>query len=443
MSGGGELGLEELERSWDVPRFPAPPPAETEARLDRRWAETTQLREKISAEVDRRAGEWHELLADLVRIPSVNPSEAGERAMADRVAEHMTALGMSVRQHEPVPNRVSNLATLTGTHSREPMLPNLLYYGHLDTVPPGTAENWTYPPFSATIADGRMWGRGTKDCKLGIVSALAATRVLQDLGIELAGDFLMVTPADEEAGGHRGIASMIDAGWLEGVAACIYGEGQPNRVTVGAHGNFQFKVVVKGKSSHTARKHLGTNAILRALDVARAIDTIAFDDFVPHDVVPGMPTASVNLISGGYKINVVPDRCELHVDLRYPPNYTPAMAEATVRASLDGLRKRPELHDLDYDLETMSLARPYYIPPGHPLALAMARCARETTGSDPVIEGNVASSDARWICLDAEIPVVSFAHGNQSGHQPNEYVDLDAIVANVKSYALLTLLMLG
>jgi acetylornithine deacetylase/succinyl-diaminopimelate desuccinylase family protein len=438
-----EFRLMERDRSWELPELTVPPVEQTQERIAHRWEETAAERREVIAEIDRRADEWVALLQELVRIPSVNPSAEGERALASAVATQMSDLGMTVRQMEPQPTRVSNYATLTGTHSRPSLSENLLYYGHLDTVPVGLESNWKYPPFSATVADGRMWGRGTKDCKLGIAAALASTRVLRDLGIELVGDLMITTPADEETGGHLGIARMIDAGWLDGVKACVYGEGYPERLTIGARGGVQFRVVVKGKSSHTARKEQGINAILRSLRVATTIDGLTFDDFVPHDVVPGRPTASVNLISGGFKINVVPDRCEVEVDLRFPPGYSDSRALAAVESALEGLRSEDGLADLVYEIEAMSVMRPYAVDPAQPVAQALARCVAESTGKQPTMVGMPASSDARWIYLDGRVPVVNFSHGNESGHQPNEYVDLAAIVGNVKSYALMTLLMLG
>lgn len=438
-----EFRLMERHRTWELPELAVPDLAGTQAAIAVRWDELADAREAVCREIDRRAGEWTELLSALVRIPSVNPSPEGERALADHVAGEMRALGMTVRQLEPVPTRVSNYATLAGTHSHPVLSENLLYYGHLDTVPVGLEANWTYPPFSATIAGGRMWGRGAKDCKLGIAAALGSARVLRDLGVELAGDLMITTPADEETGGHLGIARMIDEGWLDGVRACVYGEGYPERLTIGARGGFQFKVTVKGKSSHTARKEQGINAILRALRVAVVIDGLTFGDFTPHPAVPGVPTVSVNLINGGFKINVVPDRCELEADLRFPPGYTDARAEAVIRSALDALRGEADLADLDYELEPLAVMRPYAVDPAQPVAQALARCVTETTGHPPELTGMPASSDARWIYLDAKVPVVNFSHGNESGHQPNEYVDLDAILQNVKSYALLTLLLLS
>ncbi len=287
-----------------------------------------------------------------MRIPSANPSPEMTKPLANFVAERMRDLGMEVRQRETAPNNVSNLARLAGTNPEAARanggIGSLLYYAHLDTVPAGDERNWRFPPFSATVAeDGRMYGRGVKDCKLGMASALAAASALRDADIKLSGDLSIVTPCDEETGGHLGIASMIDAGWLDGIEACIYGEGMPQQLTIGAKGGVDFRVTVRGKSAHTSRKEMGVNAILQAAAVVQAIEAIRFDDYTEHPVVPGGPIASVNLIAGGFKLNVVPDSCALDVDLRFPPGYTADQALAHVQRALDELKAQPEHRDLD------------------------------------------------------------------------------------------------
>jgi acetylornithine deacetylase/succinyl-diaminopimelate desuccinylase family protein len=442
MASSDDFRLSEQHRSWNDPNPSMPPPAETQAQLASRWDALSDERQRICDEVDRRRDEYIELLRDLVHIPSVNPSLDAERPLATFVAEKMRELGMEVRQMEPAPNRVSNLARLPGTGA-DSLMHSLLYYAHLDTVPAGDEGNWRFPPFSATVSDGRIYGRGAKDCKLGMAAALASTSAIRDAGISLGGDLSIVTPADEETGGHLGIAAMLDAGWLDGIEACIYGEGVPERLTIGANGGVQFRVTTRGKSAHTAWKQLGTNAILHAGAVAQAIDQMEFPDCQPHPIVPGQPVASVNLISGGFKLNVVPDRCDLDVDLRFPPGYTAERALARVHDAIEGVRADERFATLQADVHVLSLMRPYAVNPDQPVVRALGMCVADVRGEQSNAIGMPASSDARWLYLDGHIPTVNYSFGNDSGHLPNEYVDIDGYIANIKVYALASLLLLA
>jgi acetylornithine deacetylase/succinyl-diaminopimelate desuccinylase family protein len=438
-----DFRLSERDRTWHDPELAAPPLAETQAHLAERWAALAAERQRVREEIGRRRDEFIALLQELVRIPSVNPSPEWEQPLATVVAQRMRALGMQVRQLEPAPKRVSNLSTLHGAGAGRSLLRNLLYFAHLDTVPPGDARNWRFDPFSATIADGRMYGRGVKDCKHGMAAALANAAAIQSAGIALDGDLLVVTPCDEETGGHLGIAAMIDAGWLEGVEGCVYAEGMPHQLTIGAFGGVKFRVAVRGRSTHTARKELGVNAILHACAVAQAIDAVTFDDCSPHPVVPGQPVASVNLISGGFKLNVVPDLCTLDVDLRFPPGYTAEQALAQVEQAIEALRAEERYRALDAQIAPLSISRPYAMSADQPIVQAVALAAEDVLGERPTPQGMQASSDARWLYLDARIPTVKYSFGNDSAHLPNEYMDIEGYIKNIEVFALTNLLLLG
>ncbi|MEM3684812.1 MAG: M20/M25/M40 family metallo-hydrolase, partial [Conexivisphaerales archaeon] len=213
--------LLELDRNWPVqPPDPKPLWMNPKEKL----ANINQQKEKVFAIIDSMRDEAISFFQDLIKIPSVNPSEAFEKELADFVASKMKNLGMEVRQIEPVKNRVSDWSLLKGSTSDR----TLVFYSHLDTVPVGDINAWKYPPFDARIADGKIIGRGSKDCKLGIASSLMAIEAIQRAGIRLAGDAMVITCADEETGGQLGIAKMIETGWVRG-DFCIYGEGVPDR----------------------------------------------------------------------------------------------------------------------------------------------------------------------------------------------------------------------
>jgi len=175
--------------------------------------------------------------------------------------------------------------------------------------------------------------------------------------------------------------------------------------------------------------------------LAPVIDALDFPDWQPHPVVPYPPVASVNVIQGGFKANVVPDRCSITVDVRFPPGMTHQTILARVQAVL------AELQALDpplgpVDIELTNLARPSYVEPDEPLVHYVARAVAEVTGAQPRAIGMPATSDSRWILLDAGIPIVNFSMGNDSGHRPNEWCGIQDLIDNVKIYALASMLLL-
>ncbi|HYU21070.1 MAG TPA: ArgE/DapE family deacylase [Chloroflexota bacterium] len=439
------IRLMELQpgRSWDRPRSPIPPLEQTEREIEQRLAAVAPQRERVFAAIDAMRDRIVACLQGLVRIPSVNPGDFPtpddrfEKDLADHVSGEMLALGMEVRQIEPAPRRTSVLGRRRGTAGDR----SLLFYAHLDTVPFGDPAEWTYPPLSATLADGKVWGRGAKDCKLGLAAALTALRAFEDAEIRLAGDLQIVAPADEEMGGQWGIAQMIAQDMIKADWA-IYGEGMPDFITIGHRGMMNLKITTHGVTAHTARKHLGQNAILKMCRLAPRIDAIEFTRWQPHPVVPAGPVASANVVRGGFKENVVPDRCSLTVDVRFPPgcHHQPLVDE--VRAAIEqAQREFPYLGEVD--LELVNIARPSFVDPDEPLVRYMQRVASEVQGRQVEARGMLATSDSRWILLDAGIPVVNFSMGNVSGHRPNEWAGVEDLIANTKIYALIALALLG
>src|SRR6188474_3369847 len=118
------------------------------------------------------AGEVQRLLADLIRIPSVNPSlgptaasDAGEEAVAVFARDWLAAHGLRSRLEEAVPGRPNVVAEIGAGHS-----PTLILCGHLDTV---ATAGMTMPPFEPRVENGRMYGRGSYDMKGGVAAAMA------------------------------------------------------------------------------------------------------------------------------------------------------------------------------------------------------------------------------------------------------------------------------
>jgi succinyl-diaminopimelate desuccinylase len=373
--------------------------------------------------------EYISFLQELVRIPSVNPSAEFEKPLADRLAGEMRRLGMDVQQFEPHPNRVSDFGRYRGSRGET----SLLFDAHLDTVAPGDAADWQFPPFSATIHDGRLYGRGSKDCKLGIAAAVMALRTLRECGIQTQGDILMAFTADEETGGHLGLGDLVQRGVVKADWA-IYCEGMPDGVALGHWGWYQFQLTTRGKASHTARKKAGINAILQMCRVAPVLEAMTLGE-------GERPVASVNMIQGGFKENVVPDRCTITVDVRFPIGYT---AEA-LTGRIDQIVAELKQQEPGLELEPprlINLARPSSLSQREPIVSYLQASVREVRGETPSLQYGRHTSDTRWLLLDAGIPVVGYSCGNETGHMANEYVGLEDYIQNVKIYTLLCLLLL-
>lgn len=104
-------------------------------------------------------------------------------------------------------NGYSLLYTWKGSDTTQPPM---LLMGHMDVVPiePGTEGKWKYPPFSGTVADGMVWGRGAIDDKVGVLSVLEAVELLLSQGFQPRRTVYLAFGHDEELGGRRGAAAL-------------------------------------------------------------------------------------------------------------------------------------------------------------------------------------------------------------------------------------------
>jgi acetylornithine deacetylase/succinyl-diaminopimelate desuccinylase-like protein len=143
---------------------------------------------------------------NIVRFATVNTGvmpTGNETPCCEYIRSRLAAEGITGAITESAPGRGNLVARLQGVGG-----PSLLFMSHLDVVPVEDAGAWRYPPFTAEVADGKIWGRGSDDCKAVTTAAYFATVLLKRQGLPLRGDLIFTATADEESGGNYGY------GWL-------------------------------------------------------------------------------------------------------------------------------------------------------------------------------------------------------------------------------------
>jgi succinyl-diaminopimelate desuccinylase len=251
-----------------------------------------------------------ELTRALISLDTVNPP-GNEEAAARLLGEFLREGGLQVDYHVLAEGRLGLVACLKGESS----LPPLCFCGHLDTVPPGGAA-WQSPPTEARVSAGRIHGRGASDMKSGLAAMTSALMRLSGISRRRA-DVVLIFTAGEETG-SEGAFRMVREGVLPAaVGALVVGEPSGNAAYLGHKGALWLTCRAKGKSAHGSMPEQGDNAILKA---ARAV--LALEDLLGHDRPHpklGRPTLNVGTISGGTKINMVPDVADFTLDLRTVP----------------------------------------------------------------------------------------------------------------------------
>jgi acetylornithine deacetylase/succinyl-diaminopimelate desuccinylase-like protein len=394
-------------------------------------------KQRAWAEIERRRDEAIGLFADLVRIPSPNPPGGGEKDVARYCKAYLEALGAEVTQHEFQEGRTQNVALLRGRTGGK----TLLFVSHLDTTPI-TEEGWTYPPLSATIVDGWLYGRGSNNMKVGLAAAMFAQRVIRDLGIPLEGNVASVHSADEMNGGWVGLGELAKRGLVEADYA-IYTEAHPRfpalRIEIAVRGTIEIKLRTGGHG--TVFGAVRVNAIEKMAGVLLRLAAMEFPDWKPKDWQPDPigkipPTVSTSYIHAWRGHVLAPDRCDAIVAISYFPPQTLEPILAEVGKVIDELRAAdPEL-DIDWELdrhwEQASTS------PDDLISQASQRAIEEATGQRLEFGASTAPSDMRWVANTAGIPTAKVCFGSETA-DVDERQNLDDYIRTIKVYATLIL----
>ena len=193
------------------------------------------------------------ILADLVRINSVNPAYhdgVPEAAMAAYIQEFFEKRGIEVSQQTVAPGRPNVLARLPG---RDPSR-RIVFEAHTDTA---GISGMTIPPFEPCVRDGRLYGRGSCDTKGGVAAMMSAIASLAADRIQPRCEVVFAGTADEEFS-FQGVIKLCDG--LRADAAVV-AEPTSLRLIVATKGVLRFRIRVQGKAAHSAKPHLGVNAV--------------------------------------------------------------------------------------------------------------------------------------------------------------------------------------
>lgn len=256
-----------------------------------------------------------ETLADLVRINSVNPNYVGgvnELSMADYVESFFQRRGIETRRHLVLPERPNVIAVLPGQNSDH----RIVLEAHLDTV---SVAGMVIEPWDPEIRDGKLFGRGSCDTKGGMAAMMHAVANLAADGIRPACDVWFAATIDEEFS-YRGVVALCEPPFHADVA--IVAEPTQLQAVIASKGLVRWKIETRGKAAHSAKPHLGINAIEHMAEIIAAIqkDTVALSQS-EHPLL-GPATCNLGVIRGGTQINFVPDGCEIEIDRRLLPGET-------------------------------------------------------------------------------------------------------------------------
>ncbi|MFQ6080521.1 MAG: M20/M25/M40 family metallo-hydrolase [Candidatus Bathyarchaeia archaeon] len=350
------------------------------------------------------------LLSDLIRINTTNPP-GNETPAARFLAEKLEEDGLRCEVVESSEGRGNVITRIKGEGGK----PSLLLLSHLDVVP-AAPEEWSVDPFSGTIKDGFVWGRGALDCKDLVAIETVVMKLLMRNGVKPKGDIIFAATSDEERGGGAGVRWLVENHPDKIRADYVINEGGgfsfPMKgkhvftVQTAEKGVMWMKIRAGGSPGHGSIPGVADNAVLRMAEVARRLGThrskievvpvvkrllsdLSREGGAPSRLLSSLltkplmadkildqmakrergiaellramlrTTIAPTIIHGGIKENIIPSECEAVFDCRILPGQTKETLLGEVKGLLKDIGK--------LELEFMETSEPTESPPDTPL----------------------------------------------------------------------------
>jgi len=416
--------------------------------------------------VDDVTGEVTDLLQHLIRNACVNdgaPDSGEESRNADLLTSYLDGSGIDLERYEPAPGRASLVGRIEG---RDPDAPSLLLMGHTDVVP-ANPDGWERDPFGGELLDGQVWGRGAIDMHLA------------EEGFRPAGDLVYLAVADEENLGEAGAKWLVehepDAVATDYVITESGGIPIPTPtgvklpIVVGEKGTHWTTLRVRGTPGHGSSPLLTDNALVKAAEVVRRIDAyrpeaqihatwrrlVESMGFPPElsepmlqaegfrEMCEALPmiglarlahacthtTIAPTVVRGGSKVNVIPDKVDIDLDIRTLPGQTGEEIDAMLGDALGDMAGDVELIVRQHDDATES-------PADTPLWDMLQRVSSKLfPGSSAVPLVMMGATDARFFRRVGAVAYgfglfserISYDEFSSMFHGDNERVDQESL----------------
>ena len=397
------------------------------------------------------------LLSELVRIPSLGGEET---PIQRRVAAWMTEVGfdvdvwdldlMALRAHPAYSAEIERAEGIgvVGSLGEGVGGRSLILNGHVDVVPPGDLDAWSFPPWDGGIEDGHLRGRGALDMKGGLVAGFFAAKAIMDAGVRLEGKLLLQSVIGEEDGG-LGTLAAVERGYRADGAVIM--EPTDLAICPAQAGALNFRIRVRGKSAHGCVRDEGVSALEKYRVVQDALVALEArrNHYCSDPLFEGLSIPfpiSVGRIEGGDWASSVPDWVVAEGRYGVLPDedleiakvqFSDAVADAG--ESDDWLREHPP------EIEWWGgRFKPALVSLDDPVVRELRAALQDLGKPSPSLRGVPYGSDMRLLVHEGRTPAVLFGPGNiRKAHAADESVAMDDVELAAKTLALTALRFCG
>ncbi len=318
---------------------------------------------------------------------------------------------------------------------------DILFNGHIDTMPPGNEEFWTHPPFSPTIEEGQIFGLGTADMKSGLMAAIMAVKLLVDAKLYEDCNVGIMSVADEEGGGNGTLSSCLTNNKLV-AKSCVVAECSDGSILTAHMGFLVLEVEVSGKALHCGKKWQGENAIEKAIELIKAIEDVEHRWLMnyKHPTLP-CPTINLGEICGGTAASTVPDKCSFKICAHILPSMKIDNCYKEISKSIfDRAHCDSYLVDNPVRIKILQQGNSFELPKESLLIKNAVDAYVESLGITPNVTGSAAGNDARLLSNISKIPTIILGPGKiEDCHTVDEHINLEDYYNHILIYANLIL----
>ncbi|MCE9521526.1 MAG: succinyl-diaminopimelate desuccinylase [Alphaproteobacteria bacterium] len=366
------------------------------------------------------------LAQDLIRCRSVTPEDGGA---IDTLARALSGLGFVCTEltFDSGGPKIKNLYARFGTAA-----PNFCFAGHTDVVPPGDVSTWRFDPFSATIENGTLFGRGAADMKSAIAAFVAAVARAQERHGNRGSISLLIT-GDEEGPSVDGTVRVLE--WLkergERIDHCIVGEptaefSAGDTVKIGRRGSLTGYLRIKGVQGHVGYPDRAKNPLPGMMAIVQRLTARKLDAGTKHFQASNLEFTTVDV--GNPAANVIPGDARATFNIRFNTEQSAEALEAWIEQECQAALKP---FGLSHEIKFNRGAHPFLTTEGAFTAL-IDKAIATITGTRPNFSTTGGTSDARFIHLHC--PVAEIGLAGATMHKTDESVRVNDLELLTRIY---------
>jgi succinyl-diaminopimelate desuccinylase len=359
------------------------------------------------------ASDTFTLATELMARKSVTPEDGGCQAL---IARRLSKIGFTAESMRF--GNVDNVWLRRGSAA-----PLLCFAGHTDVVPTGPVDSWTSDPFTPTVRDGHLYGRGAADMKSSLAAFVTGIEQFVNEHPDHAGSIALLLTSDEEGPAKDGTVRVVDALKARGeqIDFCVVGEPTSSQrlgdtIKNGRRGSLSGNITVAGVQGHVAYPHLARNPVHQFGPVLAELAATKWDD--GNEFFPPTTWQVSNINAGTGASNVIPGELHAQFNFRFS-------SESTVESLQQRVADIVNRHKLDCEIEWSLSGKPFLTERGR-LVNAVSNAVTAVTETVPELSTSGGTSDGRFIA-DICKQVVELGPVNASIHKLNEHIAVDDI----------------